>query len=276
MNTVLEVKDLSVALKVGNNTKQILSNIDFTVDKGQCLGILGQSGSGKSMTAKSMLGLLDRNFTVTGSAVYKEKELIGESKESLRDIRGKEIAMVLQNPMTCFDPLCRIGSQILETFQAHTDWDASKQQAKALELLERMRIHDPLEVMEKHPHQLSGGMLQRIMIGIAMIMEPSLLIADEPTTAIDAINQYSIMEEFKNIKNEYNTAMIFITHDLGAIAKIADEVLVLNQGRIADKGSLHGILHHAADPYTRLLIENRAAVMERYLNALYKEKLRYA
>ncbi len=244
---------------------------NFEVQRGECLGILGESGSGKSMSIKAMLGLLDKNFSVSGHAWFGEKDLLKESGESMRKIRGSEIGVVLQNPMTCFDPLYRIGSQIGETFATHTDWNANEIREKSLETLERMRIRNPEEALQKYPHQLSGGMLQRIMIGIAMALKPALLIADEPTTAIDSITQYEILEEFVRIKKEHDTAMIFITHDLGAISKVADQLVVMNSGAIADRGSFSHILHHASDPYTRLLVEKRSAVMKKYRGSIGHE-----
>lgn len=176
--------------------------------------------------------------------------------------------------MTCFDPLYRIGSQMAETFAAHTTWTTQEIHSQCLEILEQMRIQNGEEVLEKYPHQLSGGMLQRIMIGIAMALQPELLIADEPTTAIDAITQYEILEEFVRIKKENHTAMLFITHDLGAISKVADHILVMNSGRVVDSGSFEHILTHANDSYTRMLVEKRSDVMRRYCQILHgKEKM---
>ena len=172
--------------------------------------------------------------------------------------------MVLQNPMTCFDPLYRIGSQMAETFAVHTDWERAKIREASLEVLEKMRIHNPEEVLGQYPHQLSGGMLQRIMIGLALAMKPALLVADEPTTAIDAITQAEILKEFQRIKEESHTAMIFISHDLGAVSKIADEIVVMNGGKLVEQGDFEHILRHAKDPYTRMLAETRRSVMERY------------
>ncbi len=276
MSTVLEVSKLSVTLEKGKYEKNILDNIDFSVHQGKCLGILGESGSGKSMTAKAILGLLPREFVVSGKAMYQGKDLLGQSKETLRQMRGKEITMVLQNPMTCFDPLYRVGYQLAETMRVHTDWSKEEIRSRLVQILQDMKIRDGGEVLEKYPHQLSGGMLQRIMIGLAMALKPTLLIADEPTTAIDAIIQYSVIQEFQRIKEEHGTAMIFISHDLGAISCVADDVLVLNQGKVADMGSFHEILHHAKDPYTKLLIEKRAAVMQKYRTALKKGGTAYA
>lgn len=272
MKPAIKVEDLCVDLVIRRQKKRIVDHVEFEVYPGECLGILGESGSGKSMSLKAVLGLLDKNFQVSGQAVFDDKNLIGAPGEELRKLRGNQIGMVLQNPMTCFDPLYRIGSQMAETFAMHTDWNGEKIRSVSLEVLDQMRIHDGAEVLEKYPHQLSGGMLQRIMIGIAMALSPELLIADEPTTAIDAITQYEILEEFERIKREKKTAMIFITHDLGAISKVADRIMVMNSGRIVDQGDFHHILHHAKDPYTRLLVEKRMAVMDRYRDILKREE----
>ena len=272
MKPAIKVEDLCVDLVTRRQKKRIVDHVEFEVYPGECLGILGESGSGKSMSLKAVLGLLDKNFQVSGQAVFDDKNLIGAPGEELRKLRGNQIGMVLQNPMTCFDPLYRIGSQMAETFAMHTDWNGEKIRSVSLEVLDQMRIHDGAEVLEKYPHQLSGGMLQRIMIGIAMALSPELLIVDEPTTAIDAITQYEILEEFERIKREKKTAMIFITHDLGAISKVADRIMVMNSGQIVDQGDFHHILHHAKDPYTRLLVEKRMAVMDRYRDILKREE----
>lgn len=274
MSAVLKAENLNVTLINRKMSKKLVENVNFEIHPGECLGILGESGSGKSMTVKAMLGLLDKNFQISGNAVFHGKNLLQVSKEELRRLRGNRITMVLQNPMTCFDPLYRIGSQMAETFAAHTTWTTQEIHSQCLEILEQMRIQNGEEVLEKYPHQLSGGMLQRIMIGIAMALQPELLIADEPTTAIDAITQYEILEEFVRIKKENHTAMLFITHDLGAISKVADHILVMNSGRVVDSGSFEHILTHANDSYTRMLVEKRSDVMRRYCQILRgKEKM---
>ena len=273
MSAILKVENLNVTLTQRKSSKKLLEEVSFEVHPGECLGILGESGSGKSMTVKSVLGLLDKNFQISGRAIFDGQDLLRESKEELRRLRGSRITMVLQNPMTCFDPLYRIGSQMAETFATHTTWSAQEIRSHSLEILAQMRIRNVEEVLEKYPHQLSGGMLQRIMIGIAMALEPELLIADEPTTAIDAITQYEILEEFVRIKKEKHTAMLFITHDLGAISKVADRVLVMNSGHIVDSGTFEHILMHANDPYTRMLVEKRSAVMHRYRQVLHGDPI---
>lgn len=269
MSAILKVENLNVTLRHRRVSKKLVEDVSFEVHSGECLGILGESGSGKSMTVKSVLGLLDKNFQVSGSAIFDGQDLLKETKEELRRLRGSRITMVLQNPMTCFDPLYRIGNQMAETFATHTSWNVQEIRSRCLEILDQMRIRNGEEVLEKYPHQLSGGMLQRIMIGIAMALQPELLIADEPTTAIDAITQYEILEEFIRIKKQKNTAMLFITHDLGAISKVADRILVMNSGHVVDSGSFDHILKHADDPYTRMLVEKRSAVMRRYRQILH-------
>ena len=276
MSAVLKVENLNVTLTYRKASKKLVEDVSFEVHPGECLGILGESGSGKSMTVKSILGLLDKNFQVSGSAVFDGHDLLKESKEELRRLRGGRITMVLQNPMTCFDPLYRIGNQMAETFAAHTAWNAQEIRTCCLKILDQMQILNGEEVLEKYPHQLSGGMLQRIMIGIAMALQPELLIADEPTTAIDAVTQYEIQEEFVRIKKNKNTAMLFITHDLGAISKVADRILVMNSGQIVDSGDFEHIRNHANDPYTRLLIEKRSAVMCHYRDILHGKEISHA
>ena len=276
MSAILKVENLNVTLHHRRASKKLVENVSFEVRPGECLGILGESGSGKSMTVKSILGLLDKNFQVSGSAVFDGHDLLKESKEELRKLRGSRITMVLQNPMTCFDPLYRIGNQMAETFAAHTAWNAQEIRTCCLKILDQMQILNGEEVLEKYPHQLSGGMLQRIMIGIAMALQPELLIADEPTTAIDAVTQYEILEEFVRIKKNKNTAMLFITHDLGAISKVADRILVMNSGQIVDSGDFEHIRNHANDPYTRLLIEKRSAVMCHYRDILHGKEISHA
>ena len=268
MTPVFELNHLQVSLRGKKRNTDLVKDVSFSVKQGECLGILGESGSGKSMSIKAAMGLLDKNFVVSGSAKFQGDELVGKNAEQLRRLRGGQVGIVLQNPMTCFDPLYRIGNQIAETFAAHQKWDAGEIKERSIEMLNKMQIRNPEEALEKYPHQLSGGMLQRIMIGIAMSMEPSLLIADEPTTAIDAITQFDILNEFAVIKQKHKTAMIFISHDLNAVSQIADKIVVLNQGTVVDQGDFHHIIHHAADPYTRLLIEKRTDVMRKYRQAL--------
>ena len=276
MIPVLELNDLHVTLRQHRRNVELVKGVSFSVHAGECLGVLGESGSGKSMSIKAAMGLLNKSFLVSGSARFQGEELLGKSAEELRRLRGGKVGIVLQNPMTCFDPLYRIGQQISETFLAHNNWSADEIRSRSLELLEKMRIRNPEEVLEKYPHQLSGGMLQRIMIGIATSMEPALLVADEPTTAIDAITQFEILDKLIRIKKEAQTAMIFVSHDLNAISRVADRIVVLNQGLVVDRGDFEHILHHASDPYTKVLVEKGADVMRRYCHVLQGKERNYA
>lgn len=267
-NTILDVKNLHITFEQPKVSKQILEDVSFSVKAGKCLGILGESGSGKSMTTKAILGLLNQDFQISGSAIFEGKDLLQMGDGDLRTLRGSAIGMILQNPMTCFDPLYKIGNQIYETFDAHGIYPRNQYKEEAIKILDKMRIHDPEGVLQKFPHQLSGGMLQRVMIGIAMSMNPRLLICDEPTTAIDSITQYEIIKEFQRIKAESNVGMLFITHDVSVISHIADEVIVLNKGKLVDHGSFSDILKNPKDPYTKLLIEKKLAVADHYKSVL--------
>ena len=265
---ILDVKNLHITFEQPKVSKQILEDVSFSVKAGKCLGILGESGSGKSMTTKAILGLLNRDFKISGSATFEGNELLQMGDGDLRTLRGSAIGMILQNPMTCFDPLYKIGNQIYETFDAHGIFPRNQYKEEAIKILEKMRIHDPEGVLQKFPHQLSGGMLQRVMIGIAMSMNPRLLICDEPTTAIDSITQYEIIKEFQRIKAESNVGMLFITHDVSVISHIADEIIVLNKGKLVDRGPFSEILKNPKDPYTKLLIEKKLAVADHYKSVL--------
>ena len=265
---ILDVKNLHITFEQPKVSKQILEDVSFSVKAGKCLGILGESGSGKSMTTKAILGLLNRDFKISGSATFEGADLLQMGDGELRTLRGSAIGMILQNPMTCFDPLYKIGNQIYETFDAHGIFPRNQYMEEAIKILEKMRIHDPEGVLQKFPHQLSGGMLQRVMIGIAMSMNPRLLICDEPTTAIDSITQYEIIKEFQRIKAESNVGMLFITHDVSVISHIADEIIVLNKGKLVDRGPFSEILKNPKDPYTKLLIEKKLAVADHYKSVL--------
>lgn len=266
---IIDIKNLSVTYKGKKQENKIVKDVSFKVKEGKCLCILGESGSGKSMTMKAIMGLLDHNFKIEGSAFLKDKDLMLASKEELRQMRGKNMTMILQNPMVCFDSLYRIGYQLNETFEEHTNWSKKEIYNKSIEILEKMKIHSPEEVLRKYPHQLSGGMLQRIMIGISIALEPQILIADEPTTAIDSITQYEIMKEFKRLKDQ-GVTMVFITHDLGVASMIADEVIVMNKGRIVDRGTFEQIKTNPKDEYTKHLVSQKMKVMNAYKKALAK------
>lgn len=271
--TLLKVEKISVFLKEKNEKRYLVENISFELKEGECLGVLGESGSGKSLTCKSIMGLLDnKTFFTEGRAIYNGRNLLEAKGEELRKLRGKEIAMILQNPMTCFDPLYTIGYQITETFTEHTTLSIQEIKKKSIEILERMQLKNPEDILSKFPHQLSGGMLQRIMIGLALAMNPKFIIADEPTTAIDAITQFEIIKEFQKIKENSKVGIIFISHDLGVISEIADYVIVMNKGKIVSQGKKDEIFSQTNDEFTKMLIEKKIAVMNRYKEIIRGEK----
>ncbi|OOB79152.1 MAG: nickel import ATP-binding protein NikD [Epulopiscium sp. Nuni2H_MBin003] len=265
--SILTVKDLQVTFKGRKKTTEILKGVSFELQKGECLCIVGESGSGKTMTMKSIMGLLDTNFTIKGEAFLDDINLLTASKEEMRQVRGKKMTMILQNPMVCFDKLYRIGYQMAETFEAHTNWSKEEIYQKSIEMLKRMQLPEPDEVLKKYPHQLSGGMLQRIMIGIALALNPDILIADEPTTAIDSVTQYEIMKEFISLK-EAGVTIIFITHDLGVASMISDRLIVMNKGLIVDSGTFEHIKENANDEYTKQLVAQKKAVVAAFKKSL--------
>ena len=248
MKTLLKVENLSVEARTNKSSVKLVDDISFSLKEGECLGILGESGSGKSMTCKAIMGLLDKNFHIEGFAVYEGNNLIKKNSEEMRKLRGKEIAMVLQNPMTCFDPLYPIGYQMAETFAEHLNLSQEEIRKKSIEILKLMQLKDPEDILHKYPHQLSGGMLQRIMIGLT---------------------QYEIMKEFIKIKEKYKVAIIFISHDLGVISKIADNVIVMSNGKAVAQGDKNHIFSSEKEEYTKMLIEKKMAVMNRYREILH-------
>ena len=274
--SVLDVQDLYVTFHQDKKSAELVKGVSFSVAPGECLGILGESGSGKSMTAKAMLGLLDRSFEVRGKVFFQGESLLEKDADALRRLRGARICMVLQNPMSCFDPLYRIGAQMAETFEEHTDWSSAEIRTKSIEVLKLMKIRDPEDVLRKYPHQMSGGMLQRVMIGLALALKPSRIICDEPTTAIDSISQYAIMQEFLRIKTSRSAAMIFISHDLGVLSLISDKLVVMHRGLAVERGLPEEIFEHAKDPYTRELIDQHLSVMSTFSRAIRGEKVHAA
>ncbi len=259
---ILDVNDLSVS--VNRSLSVILNNLCFQVRENECLGILGESGSGKSICWKSMVGMLDKQFTVSGNVNFKGKDLLNPGVNEKQLMRGKDISIIVQNPMTAFDPLFTMGAQMIETFQAHERIGKKAAISRAEDILVRMKIDQPALVLGKHPHELSGGMVQRIMIGLALAFNPSLIIADEPTTAIDTINQVEILKEFELLKKNHNLSMIFISHDLSVLARIADRILVFSDGFIVERGSVDKILHRPEHEATKFLVENRVRLLDQF------------
>ena len=274
---LLEVKNLHTYFKTKKGTVKAVNDVSYSLDPGRTIGIVGESGSGKSVSAMSILRLLDDNgYIASGSIRFDGKELTTLPLSDMYHIRGNAISVIFQEPMTSLNPVFSVERQLCEPFMIHQGMRKKEARRSALKMLYDVQIPNPETVMRQYPHQLSGGMLQRIMIGIAMALQPELLIADEPTTAIDAVTQYEILEEFVRIKKNKNTAMLFITHDLGAISKVADRILVMNSGHIVDSGDFEHIRNHANDPYTRLLIEKRSAVMCHYRDILHGKEISHA
>ena len=270
---ILEVENLNVYFREKNNNIKIIADVSFCIKEGECLGILGESGSGKSMTIKSILRLLDNNFYVEGEAFFNDIDLIKESAGNIRKLRGNDICMILQNPMTCFDPLYRIYNQMEETFIEHTNLNKKEIYKKCIDTLNIMKIRNPEDTIKKYPHQLSGGMLQRIMIGLALSLNPKLIIADEPTTAIDSISQNAIMNEFIRIKKENKVSMLFISHDLGILSKISDKIIVMKEGKILETASVADIIFNSKDDYTNSLVAKRMSVMKKFNEIVYGDKI---
>ena len=276
--TILKVEDLKTSFMTSSGEVQAVRGVSFEVHKGEILGIVGESGSGKSVTSMSILRLLaDTARIKNGKIEFEGTDLTKVSDKQMREIRGQKIAMVFQDPMSSLNPLIPVGKQVAEMIHVHhPEMKRDELQAATLELFREVRIPEAEKRLKSYPHEFSGGMRQRVMIAMALANHPDLLIADEPTTAIDAITQYEILNEFLRVKQENQTAMVFISHDLNAISRVADRIVVLNQGRVVDEGDFQHILHHAQDLYTRLLVEKRADVMRRYRQVLVGKERDYA
>jgi oligopeptide/dipeptide ABC transporter ATP-binding protein len=248
---LLEVKDLKVRFTTEDGIVRAVDGVDFELDRGQVLGIVGESGSGKSVTAMTMLGLTRaHNTTFEGEVVYKDQNLLAMSERRLRDVRGNEIAMIFQDPMTSLNPVYRVGDQIVEAILTHEDVGKRTARQRTVELLRRVGIPNPSQRVDDYPHQFSGGMRQRAMIAMALSCNPDILIADEPTTALDVTIQAQIIELIDQLKDDFNSAVILITHDLGVVADVADEILVMYAGRVVERGPKRSIFYDAQHPYT--------------------------
>lgn len=253
MEPLLTVNHLSVRLKKKGTS--LVNDVSFQANSGQILGIIGESGSGKSMTCRTLMGLLDPSrFLISGEALFKGQDLFKLPSKKLRPLRGNHIAMIMQNPMTAFDPVTRIGSQMVETLRAHQQ--SSKEQAIAsiTQELAKLGLDDVPRILNSYPHELSGGMLQRIMIALALLLSPELIIADEATTALDVHTQAVILEEFTAIRNA-GISMIVVTHNFGVLAKLADDVVVLHDGSVVEHGSVYQIFDKPTQPYTQELLQ---------------------
>jgi len=249
---LLEVSNLKVSFQTEEGVVRAVDGVSFALEQGEVVAIVGESGSGKSVTAMTLLGLTrSPNASFEGSAQLEGKELITASEEQLREIRGGEIAMIFQDPMSSLDPVYRIGSQIVEQIVAH-DFQVSKSEAmeRAIALMDRVGIPRARERVRSYPHEFSGGMRQRVMIAMALSCSPKVLIADEPTTALDVTIQAQILDELRTLRKETDAGIILVTHDLGVVADIADRIVVMYAGRVVEQGTLDEIFYNPQHPYT--------------------------
>src|SRR5213082_3123944 len=247
---LLDVKGLKVRFTTEDGTVRAVDGVDFELERGRVLGIVGESGSGKSVTAMTMLGLtLAHNTTFEGEVVYKGQNLLAMSERRLRDVRGNEIAMIFQDPMTSLNPVYRVGDQIVEAILTHEDVGKRTARQRTVELLRRVGIPNPNQRVDDYPHQFSGGMRQRAMIAMALSCNPDILIADEPTTALDVTIQAQILELIDALKDDFDSAVILITHDLGVVADVANEILVMYAGRVVERGPKRSIFYDPQHPY---------------------------
>jgi peptide/nickel transport system ATP-binding protein len=250
-SAVLEVRDLRVSFRTQQGLARAVDGVSFTVAPREILGVVGESGSGKTLSLMSVVGLInDPNVVVEGSIRYKGRELVGLSQRALRAVRGAEIAMIFQDPMTALTPVHTIGWQIAEQIRAHNAISARAARERAVELLEAVGIPHPAVAVDRYPHQLSGGMRQRAVIAMALSCNPSLLIADEPTTALDVTVQAQILELIQSLRRDFGSSVVLITHDMGVIAETADRVVVMYAGRIVERGTKRDLFKDAWHPYT--------------------------
>jgi len=252
MTALLEVKHLKTCFKVEGGEFAAVDGVSFSVAAGRTLGIVGESGCGKSVTSLSIMGLLPKGQgrVAAGSIHFDGQDLAQLTAAQLRALRGNRMAMIFQEPMTSLNPAFTIGNQLIEGIRCHRNLDAAQARERAIEMLRRVRIPSPERRIDDYPHKLSGGMRQRVMIAMALSCEPALLIADEPTTALDVTIQAQVLELMRTLREEMGTAIILITHDLGVIAELADEVVVMYSGRVVERASVQELFHAPQHPYT--------------------------
>ncbi len=255
---LLEIKDLQTHFFTSAGIVKAVDGVSYTVEQGETVAVVGESGSGKSVTAMTIMRLIPwpPGKIVGGSIMFDGKELLDLSEDEMRDIRGRDIGMIFQEPMTSLNPVLTIGMQITEPMLAHLDMTEEEAMAKAVKLLGMVGISEPDRRLAQYPHHLSGGMRQRVVIAMALACDPKLIIADEPTTALDVTIQAQILELMKNLTREMNVAMIIITHNLGVVARYADRVNVMYAGRIIESGSAQEIYHNPHHPYTLALLKS--------------------
>ena len=255
--TVLEVKQLEVEFKTDDGIVKVLHGVDFEVIKGRTLGLVGESGCGKSVTSMSIMGLLPKPYgnVVSGSISYKGTELTSLPAEDMYSMRGDSISIIFQDPMTALNPVHTVGKQIMEVLELHRpELQKAERRQYAIEMLEKVKIPMPEKRIDEYPHNLSGGMRQRVMIAMALACKPDLLICDEPTTALDVTVQASILSLMKELQDETGMAMLFITHDLGVVAQICDDVAVMYAGKVVEKADVFDLFDNPQHPYTKRLL----------------------
>jgi peptide/nickel transport system ATP-binding protein len=250
---LLEVRDLAVSFGTADGIVEAVRGVSFAVERGRTLGIVGESGSGKSVSAQTIIGLT-RDASISGTALFEGRDLLSMSSEELQAVRGAQIAMIFQDPLSSLHPLYRVGWQISEMVRVHQPVSRKQAHAQAVELLRIVGIPRPERRVDDYPHQFSGGMRQRAVIAMALALNPMLLIADEPTTALDVTVQAQIMDLMRRLQAEYGTAIILITHDLGLVAEIADDVLVMYGGRAMEHADRRTLFYRPHHPYTRGLL----------------------
>ena len=251
MALLLEVRDLRTEFATDDGIVRAVGGVSFTVESGQVLGIVGESGCGKSVTCLTVMGLNDPKFaTSTGEVLWRGENLLKAPGKRLQEIRGNEIAMIFQDPMTSLNPVHKIGVQLEEAITLHQDVSRKQARARALEMLSAVGIPRPERRIDDYPHQFSGGMRQRVMIAMALVNSPDLVIADEPTTALDVTTQAQILALIKRLQEEFGSAVIMITHDLGVVAETADDVIVMYAAKIVERGPVDAIFSQPRHPYT--------------------------
>jgi oligopeptide transport system ATP-binding protein len=253
---VLECTDLSVAFATPDGVVRAVNDLNLTVGRGECLGVVGESGSGKSQAFMAVMGLLAENGRATGSVRLQGEEILNAPKSVLNRYRGSQMAVIFQDPMSSLTPFLRIGDQMIEGLVQHERMDRDAARARALEMLELVRIPAARRRFRQYPHELSGGMRQRVMIAQALLCKPALVIADEPTTALDVTVQAEILEIFEGLKNHTSTALVLITHDLGIVAGLCDRVAVMYGGRIVEEACAEDIFYRPHHPYTQGLLRS--------------------
>ncbi len=255
MSNVLDVTGLTVRLPGSSDRKNAVENITFSVGAGELVCVVGESGSGKSVTAQAVMGLLPKELKPSeGETKLLGEDTLAATPNRLRDLRGTKMAMIFQEPMTALNPVARVGEQIEEVLEIHTDLSKSQRRARAIEIMDHVHLPDPERMVDSFPHQLSGGQRQRIMIAMALVLDPALLIADEPTTALDVTTQAQILKLVKEMQERRGTGVLFITHDFGVVAEIADRIVVMQHGSIVEQGPRDQILQNPTQPYTQMLM----------------------